>query len=276
MFEERARGSELLDAPDSDPRLTEEGYRFMRRVNRIGGGVRIVRRFLAAELAKRPKDTPVRILDIGVGGGDIPLALVRWAREQDYRIEFTCVDHNLKALEVTQRAIDGSTGDATCAGSPNASLRASGGQLSTLYTAETCKELRVDPYNDCDAVRPPIGLVQADIFGYEPIHDFDYATGSMVFHHFTEDEIHRLIAHLRGFVRRALLINDLHRNLLNYLVGGMLAVPLDREIRHDALLSIRRGFKPAELRAILRKHDPAAVVTRSWFSRVAGVVRFDR
>ena len=233
MFERRARGSELLDAPDSDPRLTEEGYRFMALVNRIGGGIRTVRKFLAAELAHWPKDRPVRVLDIGVGGGDIPLAIVRWARAQGYQLEFTCVDHNANALEVTQRAIDNSGLDS-------------------------------------------IQLVEADIFAYDPIYDFDYATGSMVFHHFTEDEIHRLIGHLSDFVRKALLINDLHRNLPNYLVCSILALPLDREIRHDALLSIRRGFKPAELRATLREHDPAAVVTRSWFSRVAGVVRFDR
>lgn len=233
MFDRRARGSEFLDAPDSDPRLTEESYRFMRRVNRIGGGIRSIRAFLAAELAEGPKNTPVRILDIGVGGGDIPLALVCWGRTQGYRIEFTCVDHNAKALEVTQRAVD-------------------------------------------DAGADGITLVEADIFSYEPVHNLHYATGSMVFHHFTEDEIHRLIAHLSCFVQRALLINDLHRNWLNYLVGSILALPLDRAIRHDALLSIRRGFKPADLRAILQRHDPQALVTRSWFSRVAGVVRFDR
>ncbi len=101
-----------------------------------------------------------------------------------------------------------------------------------------------------------IKLVEADIFRYQPVRDFDYAIGSMVFHHFTNDEIHRLITHLCGFVRRALLINDLHRNLLNYLVCSILVIPLDREIRHDARLSIRRGFKPAELRTILQEHDP--------------------
>ncbi len=233
MFEERARGLEFLDAPDSDPHLTEEGYRFMKLVNRIGGGTPAVREFLTAELGDHPRDRPVRILDIGVGGGDIPLSIMRWARRRGYRVEFTCVDFNDKALEMTQSAIDRSGGEG-------------------------------------------IKLVQADIFQYQPVGDFDYAIGSMVFHHFTNDEIHRLVAHLCGFVRRALLINDLHRNLLNYLICSILVIPLDREIRHDARLSIRRGFKPTELRTILQEHDPAAVVTRSWFSRVAGVVRFDR
>lgn len=233
MFERRARESEFLDAPDSDSRLTEESYRFMKLVNRIGGGTRVIRDFLAAELPNWPKDKPVQILDIGVGGGDIPIAIVRWARKRGYNVEFTCVDFNAKALEVTQRAI-GQSGE--------------------------------------DGIK----LVQENIFRYQPVRNFDYAMGSMVFHHFTEDEIHRLITHLCGFVRRALIINDLHRNLLNYVVCGILVIPLNREIRHDALLSIRRGFKPAELRAILREHDPAPAVTQSWFSRVAGIVRFDR
>jgi len=233
VFRERARGSEFLDAPDSDPRLTEEGYRFMKLVNRIGGGIRVVREFLETELKNQPKDEPVRVLDIGVGGGDIPLAIVRWAHRRGYDLEFTCVDFNAVALEMTQKAIDRS---------------GVGG----------------------------IELVQADIFEYQPARDFDYAISSMTFHHFTDDEIHRLITHLCGFVRRALLINDLHRNLLNYLVCSILVIPLDREIRHDGLLSILRGFKPGELRKVLREDDPAAVVTRSWFSRVAGVVRFDR
>jgi len=259
VFEERARGSEFLDAPDSDPRLTEEGYRFMKLVNRIGGGTRVVREFLAMELSDWPSDRVVRILDIGAGGGDIPIAIVRWGRQHGYDIEVTCVDFNAKALEVTQKAID-QPGDVP------------GGQLSTLYTSTKRKELRVDPRDVRDAIR----LMEADIFQYQPAHDFDYAMGSMIFHHFTEAEIHRLVTHLCGFVRKALLINDLHRSLLNWLVCRILVIPLDRQVRHDALLSIRRGFKPAELRAILKEHDPAPAVTRSWFSRVAGVVRFDR
>ncbi len=265
MLRQRARGSEFLDAPDSDPRLTERSYQFMKVVNRIGGGTRVVREFLEAELRDWPKGQPVRILDIGVGGGDIPLAIVRWARKRGYDVQFTCVDFNAKALEVTQKAIDQACGKIS---------GVSGGQLSTLHTNAECKELRVDPHGG--GMGTSIKLVEADVFQYQPVNDFDYAMGSMVFHHFTEAEIHRLITHLCGFVRKALLINDLHRNLLNYLVCSILVIPLDREIRHDALLSIRRGFKPAELRTILREHDPEPHVTRSWFSRVAGVVRFDR
>jgi 2-polyprenyl-3-methyl-5-hydroxy-6-metoxy-1,4-benzoquinol methylase len=233
VFKQRAHGSEFLDRPNPDPRLVQQSYRFMKLVNRIGGGIRVVRRFLARELAQHPKAQAVRVLDIGAGDCDIPLAVTRWAGRRGYPVQFTCLDHDPKAIELAQ---------------------------------ETLARAR------CDNIK----LARADILTYRPAGAFDYAVGSMTFHHFTDEQIDQLLTHLRGFVRRAVLINDLHRCLLNYVVCYILVRPLDREIRHDALLSIRRGFKPAELRAMLRKHDPATTVTRSWFCRVAGVVHFER
>ena len=233
MFEQRARGSELLDRPDADPRLVEQSYRFMRGINRIGGGIRVVRRFLTEELSRSPTGQPVTILDIGSGDCDIPLAVVRWAGERGYRVKFTCFDHDAKAVELAQNEI----------------------------ARRNCRTVKA---------------VQADVFTYQPTDGFDYAVGSMTFHHFTDDQIDRLITHLRGFVRKAVLINDLHRSLLHYIAWFLLALPINREIRHDGLLSILRGFKPAELARMLAKHDPTPVIRRAWFRRVAGVVRFDR
>jgi 2-polyprenyl-3-methyl-5-hydroxy-6-metoxy-1,4-benzoquinol methylase len=233
VFKERARGSEFLDRPDADPRLVEQGYQFMKVVNRIGGGIRVVRRFLAQELSDSASRDAVTVLDIGAGDCDIPLAVTRWADRRGLKVRFTCLDHDPKAVELAQRRI------ARC----------------------NCRT---------------VSAVQADVFTYQPAETFDYAVGSMTFHHFTDDQIDRLIAHLRGFVRKAVLINDLHRCLLNYIACFLLALGVDPAIRHDGLLSIRRGFKPGELRRMLIKHDHGAVVTRAWFRRVAGVVRFDR
>jgi ubiquinone/menaquinone biosynthesis C-methylase UbiE len=233
VFEQRARGSEFLDRPDADPRLVEQSYKFMQVVNRIGGGIRVVRRFLAQELSKSTSGQTVTILDLGSGDCDIPLAVARWAGLQGFKVEFTCLDHDAKAVELAQREI------ARC---------------------------------NCRAIK----VLTADIFMYQPAGEFDYAIGSMTFHHFTDEEIDRLITHLRGFVRKAVLINDLRRCLPNYIACFALALPFDPAIRHDGLLSIRRGFKPRELAQMLAKHNPAAAVTRAWFCRVAGVVRFDR
>ncbi len=232
MLDQRARGVEFLDRPDSDPRLTERSFRFIRFVNRAGGGIRVVRRFLEAELRRVPAGQTVRLLDLGCGDCDIPLALHCWAQARGHRIEFTCIDHNVAALALAR------------------------GRLA-----------QSDSRN--------IRLEQADAFAYQPAGGFDYAVGSMFFHHFTEDEIDTLLAHLRHFVRRAVLLNDLHRCALNYLVCSLLTLAAPRALRHDALQSIRRGFKPRELSRLLRKHDPARVVQTAWFCRVAAVVRFD-
>jgi hypothetical protein len=249
MFRERERGSEFLDSPDANPRLVEEGYQFMKVVNCIGGGTRVVRRFLARELSQSTHGEPLTVLDIGAGDCDIPLAVARWADRRGYKIQFTCLDHDPKAVELAERAVAQRVGW----GLPH--QPGFGGASPTLRAIRT---------------------VQADIFTYQPAEKFDYAMGSMTFHHFTDDQIDQLIAHLRGFVRKALLINDLHRCLANYMACFLLALPVDREIRHDGLLSIRRGFKPRELERLLTRHDPAAVVRRGWFHRIAGVVRFDR
>jgi hypothetical protein len=229
VFRERARGEEFLDRPDSEPRLVEQSYRFMHLVNRIGGGIRVVRRFLAEELASYPKGQTVRILDIGAADCDIPLVITQWARQHGHAVEFTCLDRDTKATDLA---------------------------YETLARAR-CTTIQV---------------AQADILAYEPEAEFDYAVGSMTFHHFTDEQIDTLLTHLRGFVRRAVLINDLHRCLFNYVVCCILALPFDCRIRHDALLSICRGFRPAELAQLLRKHDPAPAVRRRWFCRVAGVI----
>jgi hypothetical protein len=248
VFRERARGCEFLDRPNADPCLVEQSYQFMKVVNRIGGGIRVVRRFLAQELSQSARDT-ITVLDLGAADCDLPLAILQWANRRGYKVRFTCLDHDPKAVELARRAVARQVGW----GLPHQTV--SGGASPTL---------------------PTVQAVQADIFTYQPPEAFDYAVGSMFFHHFTDDEIDRLIMHLRGFVRRALLINDLHRCLLNYVTCLLLALPIDPAIRHDALLSIRRGFKPHELARRLARHDPTPVVRRMWFCRVAGVVRFDR
>jgi SAM-dependent methyltransferase len=232
VFRQRARSAESLDRPDSDPGLTERSFGFIRFVNRAGGGIRVVRRFLDEELRKRPAREEVRVLDIGCGDCDIPIALARWADEHGHRLQFTCIDHNATVFALARSRLAESGDD-------------------------------------------DIKLELADVFSYEPTSPFDYAIGSMFFHHFTDDEIGRLITHLRRFVRRALLINDLHRCFRNYLVCSLFTVGVEPELRHDALLSIRRGFTPGELAQLLRRHDPAAAVHTAWFCRIAGVARFD-
>jgi hypothetical protein len=235
VFDSRATAMELLDLPDCDPALAAASYRFMETVNYSFGGIRLVRRFLAAETAGRHACVPLRILDIGSGSCDIPLAVIRWARACGIPLHFTCLETAGYAIDIAREK---------------------------LFRAGT----------------PPVKLLQEDAFTHQPVEPYDYAVTSMCFHHFSNAQILMLLHRLRGFVRSSMLINDLRRSRLASLAAELLlvATAAPAGVRHDALLSIRRGFKIDELRTLLRQLDnvSVSVVPASWF-RIAAIIRFN-
>ena len=98
MFEQRSHEKELLDSRECDPKIATESYRFMEKVNRMFGGIRYVRVFIETEAREHTGGKPLRILDIGAGSCDIPIAISKWARGKNIPLEFTC-------LEITEPAI---------------------------------------------------------------------------------------------------------------------------------------------------------------------------
>lgn len=235
MFESRATATEFLDRTDCDPALAAASYRFMETVNARFGGIRIVRRFLATETAGRYTGGPFRILDIGSGSCDIPLAVSRWARTYDIPLHFTCLETAGHAVEIAR------------------------GQLAR-------------------AGNPAVQLLQGDAFSHQPAEPYDWAVASMCFHHFSEAQILTLLQRLRGFVLNSVLINDLRRSRLASLATRLLLAGTDTPagVRHDALLSIRRGFNISELSSLLRQLDRVTVSVEParWF-RVAAIIRFN-
>ncbi|MFW6061232.1 MAG: methyltransferase domain-containing protein [Planctomycetota bacterium] len=122
-----------------------------------------------------------------------------------------------------------------------------------------------------------IRVVAEDVWAHRPAAPYDCAVGSMFFHHLPDDQILALLAHLRTFVRRSVLINDLRRTAGNY-AGCLLATALlPPKVRHDALLSVRRSFRPGELRTLLEQMENVQVEMHTLsFSRLATVVRFEQ
>jgi 2-polyprenyl-3-methyl-5-hydroxy-6-metoxy-1,4-benzoquinol methylase len=121
-----------------------------------------------------------------------------------------------------------------------------------------------------------IKVVEKDIFNYQPSERYDCATGSLFFHHLSNEQITGLISRLRTFGCRSVLINDLHRSLVCYAGCLFACMFVPAGVRHDALLSIRKGFKPEELRQLLEKMPKTAVSVRTaWFGRVCAIIRFE-
>jgi ubiquinone/menaquinone biosynthesis C-methylase UbiE len=98
---------EHLDGDLRDTATLEGNLRDLRRINRLFGGARLsveaVRRLVEA---RRESGRPIRLLDVGTGAGDIPLALLR-ARGPWASIEVTAVDSRREVLEAAKRVQPG-------------------------------------------------------------------------------------------------------------------------------------------------------------------------
>jgi len=81
---------------------------------------------------------------------------------------------------------------------------------------------------------------------------FDYALCSLFTHHFRDEQVVMILRELSRVSRRGIFVIDLHRHPLAYYlyttVGRLFFY--NRLIREDGALSIRRSFRPAELRRL--------------------------
>ncbi len=233
MFETRAAGVELLDDFNCDELVAVESYRLMERVNRFLGGTGVVKRFVKEERAGLLERRPLRVLDIGSGGCDIPLAVSRWAAARGIDVEFTCVEYNRHGADLTRRKL-------------------------------------------ADAADPKITFIEEDILSHQPNEPYDCAVASSFFHHYADEVILESVSRLRTFVRRSLLINDLLRSWTTYVGCWLVAIGFPAGVWHDALLSVRRGFRPKELETLLRRlGNVSCSAAQAPFCRVKAAVHFN-
>ncbi|MGI8688384.1 MAG: methyltransferase domain-containing protein [Thermomicrobiales bacterium] len=99
---------ELLDAPGTVPAPTlAHNLRDIRHVNRFAGGTAVVLRHLPELLDGVSRGTPITLLDIATGSGDIPRALVRWGRQRGYDLRVLATDVSENVLAVARRETAG-------------------------------------------------------------------------------------------------------------------------------------------------------------------------
>ena len=95
-----------------------------------------------------------------------------------------------------------------------------------------------------------IASVQGDAFQLPFADDaFDYAISSLFFHHLTDEQIPDVLKEMSRVARRGILVIDLHRDPVAY-VGYKILCTVFRIsplVRHDGSLSIKKGFRSAEL-----------------------------
>jgi 2-polyprenyl-3-methyl-5-hydroxy-6-metoxy-1,4-benzoquinol methylase len=95
-----------------------------------------------------------------------------------------------------------------------------------------------------------------NIFSAEFKHrKFDVITGTLFFHHFTDDQLIAFFSQLKKQVKIGIIINDIHRHWFAYHSIKLLTRLFSRStmVKNDAPVSVMRAFSKKEFENIVRK-----------------------
>jgi ubiquinone/menaquinone biosynthesis C-methylase UbiE len=95
--------TELMDEPNVDPAELAQALLFIRKVNRFLGGTSAVMGHLKKWEGTWPRDRVIRILDVATGSGDIPQAIVKWARATGRRVNVVGLDLHPATLNIARQ-----------------------------------------------------------------------------------------------------------------------------------------------------------------------------
>lgn len=88
----------------------------------------------------------------------------------------------------------------------------------------------------------------------EPLKSFDVVIATLLCHHLSDNDIVQFLRSTYAIARKAVIINDLHRNWFAYFAFWLISPFFkNRMIRYDGLLSIKRAFRKKELISYLHQ-----------------------
>ncbi len=100
----RRRRAERMDDPELDPALHAEALAGLARINLFSGSAGILwPPLFEAACRKRAGHTPLRVLDVATGGGDVPVRLWKKARRAGIQTDIAACDASEVALGVARR-----------------------------------------------------------------------------------------------------------------------------------------------------------------------------
>lgn len=124
--------------------------------------------------------------------------------------------------------------------------------------------------------RPGLTFSRADLFDLPSDAAYDVVHASLFLHHCDGALAARALRSMFALAKVGLAVNDLHRHAFAFHAIKALtrAFSKDRLIRHDAPLSVLRGFTRAELEGLCREAGlPAPALRWRWAFRWALAVR---
>lgn len=203
----RRRDAEWMDEPGADPAALRRSLAYIRSVNRVMGYTRVILRQLHRFSAGWERGRAIRILDVGTGSADIPLAVLRWAERHGWDVRVVGVDLN-----------------PVIAGEALAAARAATIHDSRLAVVQA------------DALRLPF----ADA-------SFDYAISSMFMHHLDTEDAARAMTEMNRVARRGVIVSDLLRLPHAYAFIWLFTTGATPMVRHDARVSVAQSFTRREV-----------------------------
>lgn len=198
---------ELIDGPVPFADLSE-CLADLARINMLFGGTWVTLTHVKQLLSRLPIGQAVTVVDVGAGAGDIPRALVRWARRTGRPIRVFALDRDFATLRVA-------------------------GRFLGSY--------------------PEITLVQGDALAL-PVRagSVDITISALTLHHLNREEAVRYLRELDTAARLGIVVNDLVRSRVAYVLVWLTTRVLARSriARHDGPLSVLRAYTPDEARQL--------------------------
>lgn len=219
-----SRAPELMDRPDCDPGDLRRALDGLARVHRGFGGHHMVAGPLLRRLAGR-RPGPLRLLDVGTGGGDLAAWLVRRLRDRSWTPRVTLADLHPRTIRIARERWP--------------------------FGAEAAQGPRPSgPMPGADFVRLDASRL--------PFREgsFDLAVSTTTLHHLERDRAVDFLRELDRVADGRWLVVDLRRSRIALAAVLLLAATLWRRNplpRRDGPVSVRRAFTPDELRSLLER-----------------------
>jgi ubiquinone/menaquinone biosynthesis C-methylase UbiE len=101
----RRLSREAMDDPNADRAELAASLKYLRWVNQTLGGANAAIAALEHSARDWPKDRAIRLLDVGTGSADIPLAIADWAKRRGHCINITAIDVHPTTVELARQHV---------------------------------------------------------------------------------------------------------------------------------------------------------------------------
>lgn len=102
LSERNTRIREQMDDPDCSKKALYKTYRQFSIVNTIVSGWKRIYQAHIRPLIEKQSE-PLFLLDIGSGGGDIPIKLAKWAKTDGLDLQITAIDTDQRAIDYVEQ-----------------------------------------------------------------------------------------------------------------------------------------------------------------------------